>query len=40
VNAAQRGLAAAARLSYLVHGLLDQMAVEPFGADATDCLEG
>jgi hypothetical protein len=40
VSAAQRGLAAATRLSYLVDGLIDEMAVEPFGADATDCLEG
>ena len=40
VEAAQRGIAIAARLSYLVNGLIDQMAVEPFGANATDCLEG
>jgi hypothetical protein len=40
VDAVQRGLAAAARLSFLVNGVLVQMEVEPFGADASDCLEG
>lgn len=38
--AGERGVAAAARLSYLVRDLIENMAIEPLGADGTDALEG